>query len=74
MDSFNCDTDFYYHVVSLMSPPAFEHFLVVIATAYSFLFREPVILRCVKIPQALPVRVRKIEGSDGKLGGAWERG
>ena len=47
MDSFSCNTDFYYHVVSLMSLLPFRHFLVAIATGYSLLFGEPVILRCV---------------------------
>ena len=47
MDSFSCDNDFYYHVASLMSLLPFKHFLVAIATGYSLLLGEPVILRCV---------------------------
>ena len=47
MDSFSCDNDFYYHAASLMSLLPFKHFLVAIATGYSLLFGEPVILRCV---------------------------
>ena len=38
MDSFSCNTDFYYHVVSLMSLLPFRHFLVAIATGYPLLF------------------------------------